>query len=150
MPVAETVVELHFEDAGGHVRIVPPDRDLMTMPVKTAIEACRAFNDQLTFRDQFDLLLEKLGQWLSDRRTAVADAYVTTRDAGLLFVVIQQEKNRDPELDEALTDLDLEIANDEDFSHIPLSVLALPHVDQASIRSFLTKELAFRLRFHGE
>jgi len=143
------VIELHFEDKEGKVRIVPPDRDLMTIPVAMAIEACRAFNQQIVFKDQFDMLVDYLGRWIDQHREQVADAYLTVRDAGLLFLVVRRATSYDEAFESALTDLDLEIANDDDYGLISLSVLGLPSMDEHSVHTFLSHKMALRYQVNG-
>ena len=143
------VVELHFEDREGRVRIVPANRDLMTIPVAMAIEACRAFNQQIVFKDQFDMLVDCLGRWINGHREQIGDAYLTIRDAGLLFLVVHRATSYDDAFESALTDLDLEIANDDDYGLINLSVLGLPSVDEQSVHTFLSNKMALRYQVHG-
>jgi len=146
MAVAENIIELHCDDTSGHVRVIPPDRDLMTMPVEFAIEACRAFKHQIEFNDQFSLLL---AEWIVGHRNRISQAYLTTRDAGLLFLVVQTTEEYDSDLEGELTELDLEIANDSDFSHITLTVLGIPLVDEPSVASFLSPKVVLQYRMNG-
>ena len=148
--VQPNVIELHFADEGGQVRVVPPDRDIMAMPIEAAIEACRAFKRQIAFKDQFDLLLDRLAQWISERQEKLSRAYLTTRDAGLLFLVALEGGELDQEIEDDLTALDVDIANDDDYSLVSLSVLAIPSVDDESIQAFLSADLVLRYRTHVE
>jgi hypothetical protein len=131
-------IELHFERKGDQVRVILPNRHIMALPVEAAIEACRAFRSQIAFNDQFDLLLDRLGKWIVERENKLSAAYITTRDSGLLFLLVMKGTKYDIELEQAATDLDLEIANDSDYGLIGLSVLAIPQGDQEAIRSFLS------------
>jgi hypothetical protein len=144
------IVELHFENASGRVRIVPPDRDIMAMPVEVAVEACRAFRNQILFKDQFDLLLNHLAAWLQPREDRISAAYLTARDAGLLFLVVLSGQRRDKEIEAALTELDLEVANDKDFSLISFSTHAIPSVSEDTVRSFLSEKLRLRYVLNAE
>jgi sugar/nucleoside kinase (ribokinase family) len=130
------VIELHYEREG-QVRIVPPDRSVQLFTVKVAIDACRAHNKQLEFNTQFQDLQERLAKWLSLHQTSVSRAFITVRDAGLLFVVVLNGTAFDPELEEAITELDIEIANAEEFELIRLSVLAIPQTSDACMHSFI-------------
>ena len=62
---------------------------------------------------------------------------ITVRDGGLLFLVVRREAEYEREFEDALTDLDAEIACDEEFDLIRLSVLALPHCPPEAMQSFL-------------
>ena len=140
----QAVIELHVDNTDGQVRIVPIDRDIMAMPVEMAIEACRAFKQQIQFKDQFDLLLPRLAEWLQKRRDRLSAACVTTRDAGLLFLVMLDGKQRDKEIEAALTELDLDIANDKDFALINLSVHAIPKASELTFQSFQSEKFVLR------
>ena len=135
--VPQTIV-LHYAIEEGKVRIVPPDKDIMAMSVEMAIEACRAFRQQIQFKDQFELLLKRLVEWVSEHAADVHKAFLTRRDSGLLFLVVLNTEQFDPIIEDSLTDLDLEIANDADFKLITLSVHALPCCSEDAIGSFVS------------
>lgn len=146
---APSIIELHCEDREGSVRVILPDRHIMVMPIEAAVQACGAFKDQIVFRDQFQLLLDRLAEWIQQRPSAVESAYLTVRDSGLLFVVVLKGRSYDPSFEDQLTDLDLQIANDSDYSLIRLNVLALPGVCEESVRSFLAAGNTFKYRMNG-
>lgn len=141
---APGVVELHFGNRDGKVRVVPPDRDIMILSVGFAMEACRAFSKQMLFKNQFDQLLEHLAVWLSERGPQIESAFLTTRDSGLLFLIVQTSEAFDESLEDAITELDLAVANDEDFSLIRLAVHALPRCQESTYRSFLARNMTLR------
>lgn len=149
-PKSLETVELHCQNLDGQVRIVPPDNDIMVLSVESAIKACRAFNEQIVFKNQFDLLLERLAGWIGRHHAKIADAYLTVRDSGLLFLAVQQTAAHDTPLDDALTQLDLEVANDPDFSLISMAVHSIPRAAQATIESFVSPKLSLRYRFDAK
>ncbi len=122
----------------------------MVMPVKMAIEACRAFNNQIIFKDQFDSLVNRLGKWTTEHENDLAAAYLTLRDAGLLFLVVLSGKEFNASVEAAMTDLDLEIANDSDYNLIRLAVHALPKCSEEELQSFLSRRMALRFSINGE
>jgi hypothetical protein len=146
---APPIIELHCEDREGRVRVVLPDRHVMVMPIEAAVQACGAFKDQIVFSGQFQLLLDRLAGWIQQRRPIIESAYLTVRDAGLLFVVVRKDHSYDSAFEDQLTDLDLEIANDPDYSLIRLNVLTLPCVSQESVRSFLAAGNTFKYQTNG-
>ena len=148
--IRPSVIELHFENREGRVRVVPPDNDVMAMPVEMAVAACQAFKTQILFKDQFDQLLETLGEWIGDRREKIADAFLTVRDSGLLFLVVTHGKHQDDELESALTELDLEIAHDKDFGLITLGVHAIPQGRPDATASFVSKKMVLRFVSDGD
>lgn len=144
------VIELHYEDRDGQIRVVAPGKNIMALPVEMAVEACRAFKTQILFKDQFELLLDRLAEWLIDQRDQIQAAYLTVRDAGLLFLAVQQGRKRDAPLEASLSELDLQIANDSDYSLIRLSVLAIPNCGDEGLQSFLSPKMALKYILHGE
>ena len=142
--VLDEPIDLHFEDHAGTVRVIPEDSDLMILSVNEAIEACRAFDQQLQFKRQFDMLINTLGAWLQARKDRIAEAFVTTRDAGLLLLIVTKAPKYDTQFESDVTDLDIQIANDSDYKLIDLSVLALPKCPQESVYSFLSRQMRLR------
>ena len=147
---ATPVIELHFEDRDGKVRVVLPDSHVMAMSVETAVHACGAFKNQIIFKDQFDMLLKVLGEWLDDHKAKIKEAHLTVRDSGLLFLVVAKCAEFDSDLEDELTNLDIEIANDNDYDLIDLNVLAIPPANDEAVTSFISKKLAIRYRLDGE
>lgn len=47
---ARPIVELHWGNQDARVRIVHQSNDVMAMPIEMAIEACRAFAEQIRFK----------------------------------------------------------------------------------------------------
>ena len=148
--VSADFIDLHFADDSGRVRVTPPNKDLMVLSVNEAIEACRAFNDQISFKNQFDLLLDTLGGWIKARQDRISQAFITTRDAGLLLLIVLKSASYDAGFEAELTELDIEIANDADFNLIPLGVLAIPTCPLDSVHSFLSRKMALRYVIHGD
>jgi hypothetical protein len=143
------VIELHFENHGGRVRIVGPDNHVMIQSVEAAVEACRAYSGQMLFKTQFDQLLEKLGQWMEANATRVNSGYLTTQDSGLLFLVVTESRQYDDAVESALTELDLEIAQDSDFDLINLGVHAIPNASKDTVDSFVSSKMALRFVRNG-
>lgn len=146
------VVELHYGNRKANVRIVPKGNDILAMPVEIAIEACRAFTKQIRFKDQFDGLVEKLLEWLQAHDAHISEAYLTVRDSGLLFLVVTKGKGMDDELENALTELDLEIAHDSDFGLIDLAVHSIPKPEKETdglAESFVSRKMAVRFSNNG-
>lgn len=144
------VIELHFANQGGDVRVVPPDRDIMAMPIELAIEACRAFKQQIEFRDQFVLLVSRLGGWISERWPELSSAYLTLRDSGLLFLVVTKDGKFNEAIEAAITELDMEVAQDSDYSLIRFGVHVLPACDHDSVQSFLSRQMVMDLKVSGD
>lgn len=119
------VVELRHDDHG-RVCVIPQDNDLMMLSIQEAALACRAYTDQIRFNHQFHLLADRLCAWMAEFDAKVSEGYLTVRDTGLLFLVVSRSEKFDLELEDSLTDLDIEVAADPDFGLINLSVHSIP------------------------
>ena len=106
-------IPLSWHERDRLVRIEPEDEDRFGLTVAEAIYACRSAVSERTFRRQFEKLLVRLAEWVATNRRLLADAFLSVRDAGLLFLVVQKEKALDEELEEKLVRLDLEVARNE-------------------------------------
>lgn len=146
----DDLIELHFEDDTGKVRVTPADNTLLLLSVEEAIAACRAFKKQLEFKGQFDQLINTLGVWLKARRDRVAQAFLTTRDAGLLLLIVTKSAAYDQAFEADVTELDIQIANDTDYHLIDLSILAIPNCQQESVHSFLSRKMMLRYVIDGD
>lgn len=146
---ATRVVRLHWQD-DRDVLIRMEDNDLFTMHVSEAIEACRAYQSQEDFKDQFQELLRNLAEWVRQRTTKLQRALLTVRDTGVLFLIVQRGCPLDEELSNELTDLDLHIANATDFSLIRLDVMLLPEVSNEGVLCFQGQQPAVEFPVDGE
>lgn len=129
-------IELLHSQGGQRVFVEPEDEDRFVITVQDAIKACRAYGRAADFQAQFKVLNNVLVKWIADRNDKIDHAYLTERDAGLLFVVVQKSEQIDPDFEDELTDLDLQIAHDSFLPMIKLSVIALPKCSKEQLGSF--------------
>jgi hypothetical protein len=141
-----TPIVLNYEERDNFITVVPENADLFYMTVDKAIEACKAFNFASKFSAQFDKLLNRLAEWLNENKYYYKDAFLTVRDAGLLFLIVLKSKKYDDMFEDILTDLDIEIARDKRFDTIKLSVLAVPDMDIHQVASFMEPETSFKIQ----
>lgn len=134
-------LQLHYRRKNKQVVVTPDDQDRYVLTVEEIIRACQVVERAFAFGQQFECLLEILAGWLLNHRKDIADAVITMRDAGLLFLIIRKEKAYDPAFEDALTNLDVEIAQDEALDLIRLSVLSLPKASHDAIESFFSPKL---------
>jgi len=145
----EPVRLAYHTSANRDVVVTPADHDRFVLSIKAAINACQAYHDQLEFQEQFEnRLLPRLAGWLTKHKVAVECAYVTVREDGLFFVVVQAEAVHDRALEDAVAALDIEIATDPGLKLISLSTMTLPSASPALYRSFLAPE--HTLAYHAE
>lgn len=127
-----------LEESPGKARIQMRDGDDFYIAIADAARACRSFDDMRHFGGQMKDLLEALTQWVAVHKDPIKSAYVTFREQGMLFVVVQKHEQFDQALSDDMTDLDLSIANDARLNLITLDVLALPSVSAESATAFLS------------
>lgn len=127
-----------FEGGGDSpVMVIPRDEDKFCVTVEEAVKACRMVDAGYSFVRQVAELREVLANWIDSRRESIQSAYISFREAGILFVVAQTGTARDNNLADQLSDLDIEIANDERFDLLNVDVLSLPRCSQDSMTAFL-------------
>ena len=133
----QSVVFLRYNDHAGTVCVEVAECDRILMATAEAARACGAYEERKRFQTQFEELMARLCRWSQEHAPDVESAFITVRDGGLLFLVVRREAEYERDFEDALTDLDSEIARDEEFDLIRLSVLALPHCPPEAMQSFL-------------
>jgi hypothetical protein len=136
--VKATTIEFVIDESSTqHARIQLNTGDKFFLSVAEAARACKAFDQAKEFSPQFDNLLAVLGQWIEDHRDRIANAHLNIREHDLLFVAVQKQMEYDRELADALTQLDLSVANSADLSLIELNVMAIPPVSADACKAFM-------------
>ncbi len=140
---------LDYKQANRKVTVVPSDEDRFVMSMQDAATACQIVErmDIINFTRQFKELLNYLGRWIKAHQNKILHSFLTTRDAGLLFIVIRKESKYDDNFESELTELDLKIAQNKDFNLINLSVLSLPRCTEQEYLSFVNR---FVLQYKGK
>jgi hypothetical protein len=125
---------MHHDDARV---LIETENDRFMMTVQAAIRACQAYSHMDEFTAQFRKLHTKLSQWIKAHDSGISKAFLTARDAAILLLIVQKSEAFDQDLEDALTDLDLEVAQDEEFNLLRMNALAIPAASDESIESFL-------------
>ncbi len=136
-----SVVHLDIKQKGGQVTVTPSDEDRFSISVERAIAACQADARAEEFKKQFGLLIRRLGEWLASR-SDIDGAWITKRDRHLLFLVVRTSPEYDRDFEDALSALDLELAQDGHLDLIRISTMNLPPVSKEALSGFLDSELA--------
>ncbi|KAA5545113.1 hypothetical protein FYK55_05365 [Roseiconus nitratireducens] len=139
---------IRWLDVDGQVTLEPESQDRFTLRFRDVINACQMQLQAEEYELQFSILVKRLGSWLSGQ-TGVAKAYVTLRDSQLLFLVVTKSTKYDSDFEDALSDLDIELANDPDLRDITLSVLSIPNVPSDSLSSFMHPTTNFEIQRGG-
>ncbi|MDD4892078.1 MAG: hypothetical protein PHU85_19320 [Phycisphaerae bacterium] len=145
-------IHLDFRTKGGQVIVAPNDEDRFSLTIQEAAMACKAGQKQVLFGRQFERgLLPKLAVWTDQNQEKLERAYLTLGDGRLLFLVVRKNVPFDSEFEDRLSDLDLQIAQDEELGLIHLSVLALPKVSRTCYESFLDTRMTLEYGgLHGD
>jgi len=138
-----TSVALLVESDPGQAVVKMKDGDVFFVAVSDAARACQAIEKFKDFSTQFRALLAKLGTWVEAHRSGIKSAYLTIREHDMLFLTVQKSVEFDALLADSLSDLDLEIANGEEFNLLDLSVMAIPAVSEGSLNAFLSSGEVF-------
>ena len=139
--VSRNVIHLKWHHGENRVLVEPEDEDRFLTTVQDIITACGVSREMLVFKKQFDALLRRLAEWVEEHQERIRDAYITVRDAGLMFLVVQTGREYDRAFEDALTDLDLEVAQDDSMGLVEMSVLALPNCAPEAVEGFLSSEV---------
>lgn len=137
-------LQIRWCDADGQVTLEPENQDRFTLRFRQIIDACQIQQQAEEYRLRFDILVRQLGKWLEDR-SDVGSAFLTLRDAQLLFIVVTRFATYDADFEDDLSDLDVAMANDPDLSGVPFGVLSLPNVPFDSLASFMHPTINFEL-----
>lgn len=143
-------VELDWYDDSEVIKVNPRDKQRFEVQKDRAIEILQAAKESERFEKQFDFLLSTLAAWTNPWKGKIAQAVITLQDASLAFVVVQRSEKYDEDFQDALLDLDFNVANDPDFDLIKLTTLLLPNVAGDALASFLDKRLLLLVYHDGE
>lgn len=137
-------VQLDWRDEDGYVTVTPSDESRFAIKIRRAVEILQVGANLDEFKAQFQVLLSVLAGWLKTRKD-IADAYITTNDGTLAFLVVRNIATYDEEFEDSLSDLDMDIANDVDLDKVRIRAISLPSVSDEALASFL--DPAFSLRY---
>jgi hypothetical protein len=137
-----TPIRLGFQNKDQRV-LVEDGKKKLLWTVDQVLKACREYNSAVELADvdaQVRALWEVLGEWFAAREGAVESAFLHTGARGrLLFLVVQKVARFDRALTDSLTELDLDVANDDRFKLLKVSVRLVPPADQEQLDALLTQ-----------
>ena len=125
-------------------RVLVEDGDSQLLwTVDQVLTACRAYNRHVELADvtrQVRELWALLTEWLAARGDAVQSAHLQPANLGqLLFLVVQKAPQFNQELTDSLTELDMDVANDDRFKLIKMMVRLVPPCEQDQIEAMLSR-----------
>lgn len=132
--------------SGGRVTVTDEDEDRFSLHINEAVLACRSHTNAERFRKQVHILLNRLHKWSVDHEDEVREAVLMIQEMEFLLICITKHGPISAELDNDLTDLELEIANDSDINQLPFSGQLLPPLSEEATRGFIPSDmLAWRV-----
>lgn len=131
-------------EPSGKVRVGPEDLDRFAIQREKAARILRLVDRTEQFEKQFSLLLDTLGNWVSQNRGKVSDSYVTLQEGVLSLVVIRKQPEYDADFEDVLSELEVDIANDPDLNLIEFTTMPLPPVSEAALRSFINESVCLK------
>jgi hypothetical protein len=138
MNEARTSLVLLSEGSSTPTMVKMKDGDTFFIAMTDAARACRVFDCGREFSTQFQELMILLHTWIETNIAKVKSAHLTFQDrGGILFLVMQKGEAFDRALSDAMTELDLSVANNKDFALIDMDVLLIPSVSADSMSAFL-------------
>ena len=136
------VLQLAWDDIDGRVIVTPENEDRYQLRIDRVVELLQLAQDAESFKNQVNFLHKRLAGWMS-ARDDIENAYLTFRDGALSLVVVRNDPKYCPEFDDALSDLDIEIANDVDLNLIKLNTISLPPTSQEALQQFVDDNFCF-------
>lgn len=131
---------LWLDDRDGRkVMVTKGGEDRFVVTQKQAVEACHTVSELGQSLTQFHELAKVLGEWINKHTARIFEARLAVGRSGLLFVVTQVAEEFDEVLMQELTELDIQVANNESFNLITMNVLAIPRVSEEATTAFVQK-----------
>lgn len=119
------------------VTIHPENGDVFTLSKQMIARSGRLMSRIEAFEQQLATLKLDLESWAAAHSESVAEAFLVLKGDHFVFLAVLKGKAYDSVLEDALTELDMQVAQNPDYNLINLSVLALPAFAEDAIRSFL-------------
>jgi hypothetical protein len=123
------------------------DGDRVVKNIDEVIEACLTHDvatEMIARREMFlrqmRLLIAKLQRWCEDHKDVIKEAIFEPRYDSQMFLVVLNQTEYNPEIENELTELTIAVANDPVFSLIRFDVQTLPACEPDDVRSFIDRE----------
>lgn len=139
-----------IEDEHDDVQVIRLGGDRFVTTAQQAINYLSLAGRAVAFQQQLKELLNRIYQWVDDRKQKIAAAYIVSGGDGITLVVVQRVVSFDFAFEEELTELDIEVANNEAFQLIPFNTLLIPNVGDTVLKSFLSSGQIVQHRVNAE
>lgn len=132
------------------VQVIRLDGDRFVTTAQQAIDFLSLAGSAVAFQEQLKELLDRIYQWVDARKQKISAAYIVLGSDGITLVAVQRSVSFDFRFEEELTDLDIEVANNEAFRLIPFNTLLIPKVGDTLLKSFLSSGQIMQHRVNAE
>lgn len=125
------------------VVVTDEDGDRWVTTVREAANASRSALDQKEWKSEFEGFLAHIHEWAKKRADVVSAAYVGIGAEGLTGVIVTKGQEYRYDLDDEVTNLDIELANK--FPNCRADVLQSPEGEPESRIPYLAAERALQV-----
>jgi hypothetical protein len=128
---------LCLDDDTPGVVVTTKEGDRFILTLDEAIRACKSAEKATDYMRQFQGVLDRVTSWLTSHADGIELAYLTLGADGLDFTVVLRSMTFERDIEEDLTELDIEIAQHKEFDLIRLNVLSLPRCSDDNLGAFV-------------
>jgi hypothetical protein len=139
----QEAIQLNFQSVQQVVVTGKDGQDRWVTTVKEAAQACRSALDQKEWTQQFEAFLGRIHEWAKEHDDIVSAAFVGISSEGLTGVIITKGTEYRSEFDDAVTDLDIELA--KKFPNCRADILQSPEEEPESRIPFIALERAVQV-----
>lgn len=132
----EATVELDWFERGDLVSVTPRNQQRFEIHKDRAIRILQLNHEA---GKQISLLLDKLALWLTRNTEKVHSAILTVRDERFLFLVISKVAEMDDDLEDSVSEIDFDVANDSDLEVLKMNAIVLPQASREALDSFVDR-----------
>ena len=131
-------------DADRHKGVVITDAsgESHALGLDDALFAHKSLEQVHDIISQAELIKDRTSRWIGEHQDEINRAFFSLDRDGAIFVVVQRGKQFDPDFQDALSLLDLEMSQMEGLGTLDFRSFALPYCDDDSVASFLDLEAA--------
>jgi hypothetical protein len=141
---ADSAVLIDWYAEDDVVRVTPRNQQRFEVQKDHAIHVLQLASHA---ESQIKFLMSVLAEWVEQHLGNVEKACLTIRDDRFAFLVISHQVECDDDLEDAVSDLDFDIANDPNLDLIRLNAMVLPPASDDARNSFLDNR--FMLVYRG-
>jgi hypothetical protein len=123
----------------GEHRLALQAMDGTTYPVsmEDVLDAHKSKQEVIEFTRQITAIMDRLSKWIALNPAHIERAYFGLDADRATFLVVRKGTQFDPDFEDLLSNLELQLSQDDAFSLIRLTTIALPHCSEDAVSSFI-------------